>query len=112
MALVPVLNLSFTIAHLSFAPSSYAFREYKWFSPNDDLSLVRGQLFGCFVGWLVDWFPVYFMTTASTHVYDFITNCDQEGCKFEQIQAIYGDRGSTVVKVLCYKSDGRLFDPR
>jgi hypothetical protein len=23
-----------------------------------------------------------------------------------------GDRGSTVVKVLCYKSDGRWFDPR
>jgi len=22
-----------------------------------------------------------------------------------------GDRGSTVVKVLCYKSDGRWFDP-
>ena len=22
-----------------------------------------------------------------------------------------GDRGSTVVKVLCYKSEGRLFDP-
>ena len=25
---------------------------------------------------------------------------------------IYGDRGSTVVKVLCYKSEGRWFDPR
>jgi len=24
----------------------------------------------------------------------------------------YGDRGSTVVKVLCYKSEGRWFDPR
>jgi len=24
---------------------------------------------------------------------------------------IYGDRGSTVVKVLCYKSEGRWFDP-
>ena len=23
----------------------------------------------------------------------------------------YGDRGSTVVKVLCYKSEGRWFDP-
>ena len=23
-----------------------------------------------------------------------------------------GDRGSTVVKVLCYKSEGRWFDPR
>ena len=25
---------------------------------------------------------------------------------------IYGDRGGTVVKVLCYKSEGRWFDPR
>ena len=24
---------------------------------------------------------------------------------------IYGDRGSTVVKVLCYKSEGRWYDP-
>ena len=23
----------------------------------------------------------------------------------------FGDRGSTVVKVLCYKSEGRCFDP-
>ena len=23
----------------------------------------------------------------------------------------YGDRGSTVVKILCYKSEGRWFDP-
>ena len=26
--------------------------------------------------------------------------------------SLVGDRGSTVVKVLCYKSDGRWFDPR
>jgi len=26
--------------------------------------------------------------------------------------SIYGDRGSTVVKVLCYESEGRWFDPR
>ena len=25
---------------------------------------------------------------------------------------VMGDRGSTVVKVLCYKSEGRWFDPR
>ena len=25
---------------------------------------------------------------------------------------IYGDRGGTVVKVLCYKSEGRWFDSR
>jgi len=32
--------------------------------------------------------------------------------KFRKIQAPNGDRGSTVVKVLCYKSEGRWFDPR
>ena len=25
--------------------------------------------------------------------------------------SLWGDRGSTVVKVLCYKSEGRWFDP-
>jgi len=28
------------------------------------------------------------------------------------ISNISGDRGGTVVKVLCYKSEGRWFDPR
>ena len=35
--------------------------------------------------------------------------------RFLLINKIYkynGDRGSTVVKVLCYKSEGRWFDPR
>ena len=27
------------------------------------------------------------------------------------VLCIYGDRGSTVVKVMCYKSEGRCFDP-
>ena len=27
------------------------------------------------------------------------------------IYIFYGDRGGTVVKVLCYKSEGRWFDP-
>ena len=27
------------------------------------------------------------------------------------MQKSYGDRGGTVVKVLCYKSEGRWFDP-
>ena len=30
---------------------------------------------------------------------------------FLQYYQIIGDRGSTVVKVLCYKSEGRWFDP-
>ena len=31
---------------------------------------------------------------------------------FEITTSGSGDRGSTVVKVLCYKSEGRWFDPR
>jgi len=31
--------------------------------------------------------------------------------KFRKCQALNGDRGSTVVKVLYYKSEGRWFDP-
>ena len=30
---------------------------------------------------------------------------------FITIFVVLGDRGSTVVKVLCYKSEGRWFDP-
>jgi len=32
-------------------------------------------------------------------------------CIFYLIEQHSGDRGSTVVKVLCYKSEGRWFDP-
>ena len=32
--------------------------------------------------------------------------------KLQGLQTCSGDRGSTVVKVLCYKSEGRWFDPR
>ena len=39
-----------------------------------------------------------------------------ENRKHTNIMKMYpnhsGDRGSTVVKVLCYKSEGRWFDPR
>ena len=31
---------------------------------------------------------------------------------FLKIKIKFGDRGGTVVKVLCYKSEGRCFDPR
>jgi hypothetical protein len=31
---------------------------------------------------------------------------------FRQSPSYPGDRGSTVVKVLCYKSEGRCFDSR
>ena len=31
---------------------------------------------------------------------------------FDLMTGLTGDRGGTVVKELCYKSEGRLFDPR
>jgi len=31
--------------------------------------------------------------------------------KNSKVLLLLGDRGSTVVKVLCYKSEGRWFDP-
>jgi len=36
-------------------------------------------------------------------------NIDHRG--FPPYSRVCGDRGSTVVKVLCYKSEGRWFDP-
>ena len=32
--------------------------------------------------------------------------------KLELYRSMRGDRGGTLVKVLCYKSEGRWFDPR
>jgi hypothetical protein len=31
---------------------------------------------------------------------------------FQCVRNVHGDRGGTVVKVLCYKSEGRWFDSR
>jgi len=31
--------------------------------------------------------------------------------RINKVDVVIGDRGSTVVKVLCYKSEGRWFDP-
>jgi len=39
-----------------------------------------------------------------------LMNGDMYVCIYIYIY-IYGDRGSTVVKVLCYESEGRWFDP-
>jgi len=33
-------------------------------------------------------------------------------CDFDKVLRDIGDRGSSVVKVLCYKSEGRWFDSR
>ena len=38
-------------------------------------------------------------------------NCKALENKSNSIYLYLGDRGSTVVKVLCYKSEGRWFDP-
>ena len=35
-----------------------------------------------------------------------------ESSELEHVDGLVGDRGGAVVKVLCYKSEGRWFDPR
>jgi hypothetical protein len=35
----------------------------------------------------------------------------QKTCNLMLLCVNHGDRGGTVVKVLCYKSEGRWFDP-
>jgi len=37
--------------------------------------------------------------------------CNGTDLNFTILHYLMGDRGSTVVKVLCYKSEGRWFDP-
>ena len=37
---------------------------------------------------------------------------DIKNIGFSAVYIFLGDRGATVVKVLCYKSEGRWFDPR
>ena len=45
-----------------------------------------------------------------------VLHCSHVDTRFEcenySVIIWYGDRGGTVVKVLCYKSEGRWFDPR
>ena len=43
---------------------------------------------------------------------ELITTSSDLLCNIIELPLSYGDRGSTVVKVLCYKSEGRWFDPR
>ena len=35
----------------------------------------------------------------------------QQASRLILLRALWGDRGGVVVKVLCYKSEGRWFDP-
>jgi len=44
--------------------------------------------------------------TASQHRHMTYMNC----CIYRIVPPDEGDRGSTVIKVLCYKSEGRWFD--
>ena len=53
--------------------------------------------------------------TAYTFCYDWVLRIgfiNHKHCKFiSDFYCTAGDRGGTVVKVLCYKSEGRWFDP-
>ena len=42
----------------------------------------------------------------------FFNLCCRRSSIFRISSGTYGDRGNTVVKALCYESEGRWFDPR
>jgi len=74
---------------------------------------LRQEAFNVLTDYVLD-VTVPFVTTLIVHSGD--TEC---GWKERHLRTsyyilyinLYGDRGSTVVKVLCYKSEGRWFDP-
>jgi len=62
--------------------------------------------------------PVRVSSRLTTHLQEAVTVFAAYGIyhaeyilKLCKITCIYGVRGSTAVKVLCYKSEGRWFDP-
>ena len=51
--------------------------------------------------------------TSNTRNRAFFVQCVRKSlCIYNRCWKFGGDRGGTVVKVLCYKSEGRWFDPR
>jgi hypothetical protein len=60
------------------------------------------------ISWLGHSFPVYHIV-GTTH---YLTNHVNYGVIWYDMIWYVGDRGSTVVKVLRYKPEGRWFDPR
>jgi len=52
---------------------------------------------------------IYFWVHLSIHFRP--VTCQIPNLKFWASPLLYGDHGSTLVKVLCYKSEGRWFDP-
>ena len=48
-------------------------------------------------------------TTVVINVFE--SNFNESSCPINEYTCALWDRGGTVVKVLCYKSEGRWFDP-
>jgi len=61
-------------------------------------------------------FPIYsvnfFTTLGMTCICVAASKCSRNHFISEKYKTVQRDRGSTVVKVLCYKSEGHWFDPR
>jgi len=76
-------------------------------------SFLRFALFFC-LGFFPHFHPVFFLRPFSPppplsfvrHAWLFVSFTD-----LTVVNSIKGDRGGTVVKVLCYKSEGHWFDP-
>ena len=66
---------------------------------------------GC---WLAAALLRHLALTATTFVSSYIHSCKEKfgAHLIVLLFNLCGDRGGTVVKVLCYKSEGRWFDPR
>jgi len=57
--------------------------------------------------YILEYFKILYWNCTISKGYNFIDTVTFQQCIFT-----HGDRGSTVVKVLCYKSEGCCFDPR
>jgi len=68
-----------------------------------------------FAHFLFLFFAVFTFSVQLNGVHSFLYHYIAQtlrGIKLNTQESPYGDRGSTVVKVLCYKSEGRWFDSR
>ena len=76
------------------------------------------------ISWYISWYDVcvFVCVCICIYIYVYIYICNvakicsrgdfaQKKPSYCSLQILLGDRGGTVVKVLCYKSEGRWFDP-
>ena len=60
---------------------------------------------------IMGWWDKQFFKKIRFSVFCVMNLLAKEQSTFEMVSDLVGDRGSTVVKVLCHKSESRSFDP-